>query len=204
LKIHHKGRIVRAIQVIEQIHHIGCHSFKTKIEVSMKWSPARIAARDRRRVAGHEAGHVVIARHLGGQNAFGRIRPTFAKDLRSDKQWVGSAICGMDRASYKRRIMCGVAGAIAEYVLYPDPNLLPMEQWVMRGEFEDGELSQMISESDWRAFDCDPDTVSRKVVTCALRVWELLHGPLRPALLSETRRLIVASATQAAALEVSK
>jgi hypothetical protein len=63
----------------------------------------------------------------------------------------------------------------------------------MLDAFDVGELPQMISESDWRAFDCDPATISGKMVTCALEVWELLHGPLRPALLSETRRLVVAS-----------
>src|SRR3954454_2544992 len=84
-------------------------------------SPARIEARDRRKTAAHEAGHLVIARYVGIPSAAAAIWRVREINIRQSA-WIGQASCGMERASRKRRIMCGLAGAIGERVLYPEPD----------------------------------------------------------------------------------
>lgn len=160
--------------------------------MAVKPSFARILARDRRRAAAHEAGHVVVARHLGSRNATAVIQPTGETDLKYCT-WIGQAACGMQTASRKRRAMCGFAGAIAERVLYPQPESRPMDRRLMWDELHEGDLGELISPTDWRMCGCEPATLTTKAVTCALEVWSLLHGKLRPVLLVETRRLIFES-----------
>jgi hypothetical protein len=52
-------------------------------------SPRRISARDRRRAAVHEAGHLVMARHLGIVNLGAEIHKIQPRDI-YEKEWIGS------------------------------------------------------------------------------------------------------------------
>jgi hypothetical protein len=49
----------------------------------------RVSARDRRRAAVHEAGHVVMAKHLGIMTMQAEIRKIEPQEL-TEKEWVGS------------------------------------------------------------------------------------------------------------------
>ncbi|WP_230164889.1 hypothetical protein [Roseomonas sp. CECT 9278] len=81
------------------------------------WCPARALARDRRRIAVHEAGHYVIASHLGFRHVFaviwqGEDAPHPARDI-----WRG--MCSRLRVDRHGRpvedgIMLGCAGLVAE------------------------------------------------------------------------------------------
>lgn len=140
----------------------------------------RIAARDRRNAAVHEAGHLVVARWAGAEIASAWIIPNdgLAAD---EKAWGGRVqICGRIVDPHRRR-MVGVAGAIAEH-LWRDgwiedfwPDGMCDADW----QFAGYELDQP-DDAFWRAVD-SVDSMFRA------------DGPVWPAVLHEARRLIVDS-----------
>ena len=80
-----------------------------------------ISAIDRRRAAIHEAGHVVMARHIGLTNVSAWLEemPDSADDILYEKLWIGhttylqSGIIGK-KLSDKKLAMFAVAGAVSE------------------------------------------------------------------------------------------
>jgi hypothetical protein len=81
-----------------------------------RMSPTRIEARDRRLSAIHEAGHAVIARHIGVHVEWAEISRNDPEDER-ERAWIGRCRFYRPRpVSRARRLMIGIAGAIAEHV----------------------------------------------------------------------------------------
>jgi hypothetical protein len=156
----------------------------------------RLAAKDRRFAAIHEAGHVVIAQWarccpLPGWPVNAWIAPT--GEMPPDRPdvngfvvykqtWVGRAEYpshGYPALSHKRRRMIGVAGAVAEQVweqrFDDDPYL---DLW---------EVADAMSNTDW--YD-EPGNWSRKYSTAANQVFHLLRNELWPELIRTSRTLI--------------
>src|ERR1700756_1575715 len=76
-------------------------------------SRLRVSARDRRRAAVHEAGHEVMASHLGIWSVEAEIRKVEPRD-NTEKEWVGSVRWLVDGAAARKRMMVAVAGFVAE------------------------------------------------------------------------------------------
>jgi hypothetical protein len=141
----------------------------------------RIAARDRRNAAVHEAGHIVVARwaRAGVASAWIIQNDGLAAD---EKAWAGRVqIISVSDVNPHRRRMIGVAGAVAEH--------LWCDGWI-EDFWPDG-----MSDSDWRLAGCGPDEYDDAL-------WHAIHsvgrmfradGPVWPAVLREARRLIVNS-----------
>ena len=148
--------------------------------------PARIEERDRRLAAIHEAGHVVIARHLGAwvtQAYIARHRPAH----QFEKTWTGE--CGVVWIEHKvspahDAMIVAVAGAVAEHI------------WMGDGDFlrEDGEWpweeEAIMSQSDWRLAGVEPGKPTPDFMLAVGEVLDLLTGPLKPELYATARRLI--------------
>jgi hypothetical protein len=148
------------------------------------WSPAQIEAYDRRMSATHEAGHAVIARHVGARNISCHIFRRCEATIEGDRSWGGqTSWFELDRKlTRSRRVMVGVAGSIAEAV------------W--RGETDDldGESAwweeTIMSPTDWQMTGCDPGEPTLAFMRAVDKVLDLLTGPLRAELYATGRRLI--------------
>jgi hypothetical protein len=169
-------------------------------------NPARTQAQDRRMSAIHEAGHVVMARHLRRAVGFAFIAPTLGVEPEDQflSTWHGKA--GLadpfgTTASQRRRI--GVAGAVAELVWRErrDP-----DAFYDLGNVAEETLSDpySMSPSDWQIAGHDfGDDASDALWRDFQHVTKLFRrdgGKLWPDLLDEARRLIVASREPGAAL----
>ena len=80
-------------------------------------NPAKIIAAERRMMAIHEAGHLVVARYLGLKSGYARIRATGADDGYT-KSYIGNCrfrSAELDRLSAKRLALIAVAGLVAEH-----------------------------------------------------------------------------------------
>ena len=144
-------------------------------------SHKQIQARERRLSAVHEAGHLVIARHLGVAAASAWIAPNENAGP-EEKTWLGQMrVIGLPARRLSRR-MIGVAGHVAVWA------------WMRadaRDYFPDG-----LSDSDWRITGDRADSWGAALLSAASRVRTLLDpdgGPLWPDLIAESRRLIVES-----------
>ncbi len=160
--------------------------------------PRRIAlhhhnARDRRIAAIHEAGHYVVARHLGLRSAAAWIaRGTDVTDLMAEKLWVGftsTSSAERNRLSTRRAMMYGVAGAVAE------------EAWSLRHDSEECAWSDPedllavggMSETDWATARSAPCRVTPKLLRAVEDVQRLFQpgaGPLWCPLYTVARALI--------------
>ena len=154
-------------------------------------------AYDRRRTAIHEAGHAVIAMHLGVAVAGVYISPSRAKDLLSEKSYIGQTVFGSSADDNQYRLIC-VAGAVAEHV------------WIARGaphEYWFDELSEphSMSPTDWAGTGCEPGEPDEALIDAAEAVEDLLRGELRPSLIALARKLIEAESrgTEDAVLSVA-
>jgi len=165
-------------------------------------SPHRWEARVRRRTAVHEAGHYVVARHLGVRSGAAWIfRAPGDADLASRRSWAGKFSAPrqeMNRLSARRLTMTAVAGIVAEHAW---DSRRQQEEW---GEccgpcVSDWELDT-ISESDRDLAYLNPDRWDRRAERCVDDVWELLRpdgGPLWRAILDTARALIRHGAVEA-------
>jgi len=141
---------------------------------------ARIEARDRRRAAIHEAGHVVIAGRVGVEAAAHIFRhPTADPGLEST--WGGLASI-YSKPSRPHRAMIGVAGAVAEHVWSGELDFLR----------DGGEAvwwdAAAMSDTDWRLAGCAPGEPNAKFLRVVEKVIDLLDGPLRADLYALARR----------------
>jgi hypothetical protein len=147
----------------------------------------KISARDRRHAAVHEAGHVVVARHLGLMSFNAEIRKIEPQDL-SEKEWVGSVRCQTEGVAASKRKMVAVAGLVAEACWNG-------EDFYDLSEFFDLNPEGM-SRSDWDLSGCLYSEPSEQLLDAMEQVFELLNrerGDLWNALLVEARSLIVRS-----------
>jgi hypothetical protein len=148
---------------------------------------SRVSARDRRRAAVHEAGHVVVARHLGIVTLQAEIRKIEPQDF-TEKQWVGSVQCMTRGVVASKCRVVAVAGLVAEacwdggifYELYDALEFSPED----------------MSQSDWDLSGCPPGEPSKQFWDAMEQAFDLLNretGKLWNALLMEARCLIVRS-----------
>jgi hypothetical protein len=150
----------------------------------------RLSARDRRCAAVHEAGHLVVARHLG-VIAFGaEIRKIEAQGI-DEKEWIGSVRCQTGGIDPSKRRMVAVAGIVAEAC---------WDQLAFDDFYNFEFFSEGMSESDWEMSGCVPSERSEHLGDAMEQAFELLNsetGKLWNALLLEARRLIVRSRQEA-------
>ena len=154
------------------------------------WCPARALARDRRRIAIHEAGHYVIARHLGLGHVFAVI---WQGEPANPARNVWRDLCGQPRVGHHRRpvedgMMLGCAGLVAELA------------W--REMTKGGALRRVadylrepnsMSCSDWSTCHAPPGDPAPALIRAAEHVAALLTpqgGPLWPELRGVARVLM--------------
>lgn len=156
----------------------------------------RAEAIDRRMAAIHEAGHVVIARHLGIVAPSASIFPTGTRN-EWEKQWVGKAsfyryvIIGkrkqrVEPAPERAQQMLGVAGAVAEFC-WQGESARDIE------ETECWHDPDVMSGTDWEGTGCAPGEPTRQLFRAIDRVFSLFDretGKLFPHVTREARRLI--------------
>jgi hypothetical protein len=139
----------------------------------------RIAARDRRSAAVHEAGHLVVARWAGAEITSAWIAPNNSPAA-DEKTW-GGGVQIVDRTVLDphRRRMIGVAGLIAEHL------------WG-GGWIDDFWPEGNMSESDWHMAECEPDQPDEALWRAIDSVGRMftVDGPVWPVVLREARRLI--------------
>lgn len=154
-------------------------------------SPIKIAARDRRGAANHEAGHFVVATWAGMRNIGAWIGPRRTNDPLHDATWTGQMMRpDWDALSPHRRRMVAMAGGMAEF-------LWRAESWELECFCAEDWLSEpeVMSPSDW--FHAGGNIVLVHL-TCedqgwqrsATQVLKLLSGPLRESWLRAARTLI--------------
>jgi hypothetical protein len=141
----------------------------------------RIAARDRRSAAVHEAGHLVVARQYGLKIHSAWIVPNETKDPRQERTWDGQVQITTTSAPEIVRRMVGVAGAVAEH--------LWRGRWI-----EDYSPEGNMSESDWHLAGCNPDEPDDAFMHAVEEVGQLFErdGLGWQELIAESRRLIIA------------
>ena len=150
-------------------------------------SQKRIESRDRRRAAVHEAGHLVMMRHLGVLGGSAKIlrKPSSAT---SERLWVGQTsflphILELSKhmkddppkemmlkdVSPRELMLIGIAGVVAESAwAETDRDLLPYL-------FED---PNEMSLTDWAMTGCEPGSPSEQMINFALEVYRLFERPL--------------------------
>ncbi|MCK8788254.1 hypothetical protein M0638_28285 [Roseomonas sp. NAR14] len=153
----------------------------------------RLMANDRRRSAVHEAGHYVVAHHVGLRNVRAQIFRRSERNVLEEPTWGGN--CGvpwmpLSRLSDRRRIMFSVAGAVAEQAWDDYRGRERLDELC----FEDLLIEpDAMSATDWDGCGCLPGEPNLKLVRCAEQVAELLTphgGALWPLLLQTSRSLI--------------
>jgi hypothetical protein len=149
-----------------------------------RMSPARIEAHDRRKVAIHEAGHAVIARHVRVTAFNPEIwrNPDAGED---EKTWIGNIrVERSRRISRLRMAMVAVAGAVGEHVWSGDADFLENEgEWAWHEE-------AIMSPTDWERAGCAPGEPDAALMRAVAKVLVLLRGPLRAELYAASRQLI--------------
>jgi hypothetical protein len=155
----------------------------------------RINARDRRKAAAHEAGHIVIAEHLGIDVARSAIWPTPREDALSEKLWGGQiqVFAGSEsRLEIWRAI--GIAGIVAEDVLCEtsaeSAETTELYHWDYRFDY-----AEAMSLSDWQLCRAEPGVDADELADVATQVAELLLVELREKLIKTARRLIIEART---------
>lgn len=144
----------------------------------------RILARDRRMAAVHEAGHAVIAMHLGLEVLGVHIRPNPTDDIHTEKSYLGQATYEPPSDPNHHR-MIAVAGMVAE------------EVWKSHGpayEYWPGLMTDpaCMSDTDWAGTGCEPGEPDDELIAAVDAVEDLLAWELMPKLTALSRKLIEA------------
>lgn len=156
----------------------------------MSFTAARIKAYDRRRTAMHEAGHALVAKHLG-YRAEAWIYQNDVDDLMASKSWLGhtSFYGAPNTPGHPHLRMIAVAGMVAE-ILW---NNRGDENCIDPGFWADVLFDRdCMSVADWRLADCDPDEPDDHLLDVIVRVADLLAGELWPSLIRGSRTLMSA------------
>jgi hypothetical protein len=155
-------------------------------------SAAQLSARDRRYAAVHEAGHVVIGRHLEIATLRAEIRKIDPQDL-TEKEWIGSVQCSAEGVVLSKLQLIAVAGLVAEACWKGEAFVNLYE------ELHDD--PEAMSQSDWELSGCLPGEPSEQFWDAVEQAFGLLNretGQLWNALLVEARGLIASSRRDAA------
>jgi hypothetical protein len=142
----------------------------------------RKEARDRRDAAVHEAGHVVVARHVGVTVVRAYIYPVpdALDDYLNRTMWNGDTVLArFDNASPEQLAKIAVAGAIATLSWRGKP----IELWKF----------QMKSFGDWAMCGCQPGRATIEMEDAAVAVYALFNSGNRvlwKAVCQGARRLI--------------
>jgi hypothetical protein len=151
-------------------------------------NPKRISASDRRKLAVHEAGHAVIALHLGYDPDVA-IWYTGSDDPLTEKAWLGQTRMSMPPTTpVEHHRMIGVAGMVAEDIwanrhawdAYADP-------WYWEDTLWDPDC---MSPTDWRLCGYADGEFDNYLTDTAAEVARLLTGELWPNLIATSRWLI--------------
>lgn len=144
-------------------------------------TPKRIQARDRRKAAVHEAGHMVIARHFGAQAEGWLFRNEDAR-VSEENTWVGRMEFWGAALKPLQLRMIACAGTVAEFC-WMGEDVWP-EYW---------DDPDAMSATDWRFARCKPGEPDRWCMEAIDRLGVLLSrdGPLWSELLHRARLLIV-------------
>jgi len=150
----------------------------------------RTMARDRRRAAIHEAGHVTMARHLGARVAFARLEKTFAgtpeHNLPEHNLWIGHTRFYFDKIlSGRKKAMIAVAGTVSEHC---------WERCSFEYVFDIWDDPDVMSPSDWAGTGCTPGELPPRLLGIIEHTFSLFNpetGILWPELIKEARRLII-------------
>jgi hypothetical protein len=153
----------------------------------MPMKPIRISARDRRLAAIHEAGHVVVGRHIGLVDISAWLVKV-SDPATDDKSWIGHTRYPPPSPPLSKRRMAifSVAGAVAEccWDKYAFEDPIDEQYW---------STAEVMSQSDWDGCGCKPGKPTKrlfKIIGEAFALLEREKGSLWPELLSETRQLI--------------
>jgi hypothetical protein len=145
----------------------------------------RAYARDRRRVAIHEAGHFVAARLIGITSARAQIFPVHTDSWQTNKTWVvNMQIALEDRQRLNRRTcrLLAVAGSVAE--LCWDREYVDVYYW---------EVPDRMSETDWLMAGClpgEPDKACLSAIRRAAELFDATKGSQWTELCQTARKLI--------------
>ena len=157
-------------------------------------NPARTQARDRRLAAVHEAGHAVVAEHIGIEDVEAWIAPFGTQDSGTEKSWIGRCSWPRDWIEPHRRRLLAVAGLAAEQVWSQIPDGHPI------GADTDALFDpDAMSRTDWCGTGCAPGEPDRGTDRALVKCVRLLATSLRGEWLAEARRLIEASRSPAPA-----
>ena len=134
------------------------------------WTVRHAAATDRRRSAVHEAGHFVVAMHVGIVAPEANIWPVTVSDFRKETTWAGHAQFFNRRADGERpspaeNALVAVAGAVAEFAwkretffdtcdngLWHEPDIMSASDWAMTG-CQPGEPTDFLFDTIEAAFN---------------------------------------------------
>lgn len=149
------------------------------------YSRKRIAARDRRIAAIHEAGHVTMARHVGLTDVSAWLEET-RDPGEYDKLWIGHTRYpspSISRISRRKLAMFAVAGTVAELCWQRETfaETLDFDMWLE---------PETMSESDWAGCDCEPGNPSPqllKIIKTVFLLFDREAGKLWPDVVSEAR-----------------
>jgi hypothetical protein len=151
-------------------------------------NPKRIMARDRRLAAIHEAGHVIMARHLDVPAvAWLEKTPTGTadSDVLFQKIWIGHTTYSFNKTLTRRKkVMLAVAGSVAEQCWQRFSFADTLDHW---------EDPDAMSESDWAGTGCTPGEPSSNLLRIIEDTFSLFNsgtGILWSALIREARSLI--------------
>ena len=148
-------------------------------------NPARIHAYDRRMAAIHEAGHALMAVHLG-YAADAWIYPRNEENTLELKTWVGH-VCIHGGASRPHNRLIAVAGMVAEIIWKNGHH----EDYAHAYGWEDYLLDgDAMSFSDWRLADCSPGEPDDDLHEVTAEVGALFMSDLWPALTDISRVLM--------------
>lgn len=138
-------------------------------------SKSRFLASNRRSAAVHEAGHVVVAHHLGVS-----VQRSWIWPATEGNPWRGQTL--RESTSPEKNRLIAVGGPVA------------VTCWFDKAP---SDWRDAMSPSDWRSAGCEPDEPDNLCIAAAKRVERMLRrgGLLWPELIREARAIIVASRT---------
>ena len=147
----------------------------------------RTQARERRRVALHAAGHLVIGEHLE-LHVCGAVIWQVRDIGLDEKIWHGQVFydpCELDCLTRAERAMFGVAGTIAEEVWLERRTGSDRLEWDDLLSYPDS-----FSFSDWRLTGCEPGDPDAFLQAIVEQVARLFDGSLHDVLSGAARTLI--------------